>query len=98
MCQCEQCGRNYADHRPKGLRHQRSGTEKVLFRFCSEAGTLIRASPILDRRRNDLQKPRLINRAARLPGTAPVSPCTIPPRRGRALFDGLRHMFSAANT
>jgi hypothetical protein len=62
MCQCEQCGRNYADHRPKGLSCISGAARRgVLFRFLLRGGTFIRASPILDRRRNDLQKPRLIN-------------------------------------
>lgn len=94
MCQCEQCGRNYADHRPKGLScisgaARRGGCSG----FCSEAGTFIRASPILDRSRNDLKKPRLINRAARRPGPA-RHPRAPPPRRAVFYFDGLRHIFS----
>jgi hypothetical protein len=97
MCQCEQCGRNYADHRPKGPRlHQRSGWG--CSGFCSEAGTLIRASPILDRSSNDFEELRLINRAARRPGTVPVSLCTVPQGGAVLYFDGFRHMFSTANT
>jgi hypothetical protein len=40
MCQCEQCGRNYADHRPKGLSCI-SGAARTggCSGVCSEAGT-----------------------------------------------------------
>jgi hypothetical protein len=96
MCQCEQCGRNYADHRPKGLSCI-SGAARTggCSGVCSEAGTFIRASPILDRSRNDLKKPRLINRAARRPGTAPA--CTTP-KAGRVLLRWAPPYLFAANT
>jgi len=38
MCQCEQCGRNYADHRPKGLSCISGAADGGLFRCLLRGG------------------------------------------------------------